>query len=261
MLRSYPCKATQGLPLIARARHLLRRPHPVVGSHLSLAELYPRPFYLRPLAFSRRPAVQALTVLGMLVVGGLLARHLSDVQAHFPDYLLFLWIYAAVVAFGIWALSYAYERTKTTFVSLQLHTRLADRVAEIYATPRMAITALSFALFVVFVQFALRFRVPPQITIYLLIWNFIAGFIAGLGIWTAVGSIRLAVAIGRCELELYDLYPAETPSLRLLASLMWTHSFLFASEILIFSLATTWASITLRDRATPIYGRFSALDI
>ncbi len=200
-------------------------------------------------------------VLGALIAGGLVARRFYHIEAHFPDDLLFLCIYAGVVAFGVWALSYAYEQTKVTLVSTELHVRLEHCVNEIYAAPRITVTGVAFAVFVVLVQFALRFRVPQEITIYLLVWNFIAGLVAGLGIWTAVGSIRLAGACGRSGLDLYDLYPADTPALRKVARLMWTHSFLFASEVLIFSLAITWASVTLRDHATPIYGRFSALDI
>ena len=224
---------------------------------------YPIPFYLRFLnASSKLDGIVAITLfMFLLVVGGVL-NTIFSVQSYFQDssYVL-LFTYCSVISFGYWSLANVYRRTKQTLIKANMVDKIYPTLNVIYADRLASIWSVMFAVLVGVIQFALRFQIPPKITLYFFVWNFLGGFVAGLGLWMAFGSLQLATTIGKVKFEVYTISPKHSPILRDLSRLMWTYSFLFTSETLIFSFAVSWASIALHDKVMSLYGTFSALDL
>lgn len=225
---------------------------------------YPKPFFVRLCAPSPRAGiVRAFLTFSALFLVGLVIDVLLSIHNEFPLAFLLLAIYCAIVSFGLWGLCHVYWQTKHTLEETGLVEQTRSCLREIYASKPILICGAAFAVFVGLVQIALQFKVSLWISIYFCLWNGLAGFVIGLGLWTACGgSLRLAGVIGKSNLHVFLLSPFQTPSVRRLSRLMLTYSVLFTFEVLLFSVAVTVAAVTLNARALPIPGsKFTAFDV
>ncbi len=224
---------------------------------------YPKPFFIRLCAPSPRAgAIRAIVIFSVLFIIGLGVDALLSIHNEFPFAFLFLAVYCGIISFGSWGLGHVYWQTRHTLEELGLVEETKVCLRKIYASKPMLACGVAFAVFVGIVQIALQFKVSIWISIYFCLTNVLAGFVTGLGLWTACGSLRLGDAISKSNLTVFLLAPFQTPVVRKLSRVMWSYSLLFTFEVLLFSVVVTLAAVMMNTRATPILGsKFTALDI
>lgn len=230
---------------------------------MSNTPTYPEPFFIRLCAPSPRAGnIRAIILFVVLFIIGVSVDALLSISGQFPFAILFLGVYCGLVSFGIWALGYVYWQTKHTLEGIELVGQTKECLREIYARKPMLTCAVTFAVFVGLVQIAIQFKVSFWISMYFCLTNVVAGFVAGLGFWTACGSLRLGDAISKSTLPVFLVAPFQTPNVRKLSRLMWNYSLFFTFEVLLFSIVVTLAAMSMSARATPILGnKFTAFDV
>lgn len=224
--------------------------------------LYPKPFFTRLCGPPGKFACgRAFLLFCALYIFGFLVDTFLSIHRQIPLSFAFLGVYCGLISIGALAICHVFFQTKDSLEELGLVEQLRQCLNKIYSTKPMMLCGFVFALCITFIQIALQFNVSNLISVYFSMWNLLAGFVVGLGFWTACGSLQLGSAISKCNLTVFLLAPFQTPIIRKLSILMWSYSLWFTLEVLLFSTAVTMAATEMNSLAKPLFGKFTGLDI
>ena len=216
------------------------------------ALVFPIPFYYD--LWNRRVIAGRLK-LGILISVVAVASSLPlNLIFDVDRYVTFNWAYALlrafILSFGLWSLQYTYRETiqvsrhALSHLTEDRRQALRRSIGFLYGNRLLAVAGGSFAFLLAYQWSQLGIRTPLIATVYISTSALITGFVAGLGLHTALFSLYLAPQLLPDKMDRYfALAPVRSTTVREVSQLFVKYSTVFAFEVLPFAVGF-WLFLT-----------------